>query len=88
MIKTEKVVALLRRQIEKLEKLSGEELGGYAIIISPDQPEVPLEVLLLDNYSDERSFLELVKGKLVTAKIMTEKDQFGAVGTGGAPWRK
>ena len=86
MIQADKVVALLKRQIEKLEKLAGEELGGYAIIISPDQPEAPLEVLLLDNYSDERSFLELVRGKLVTAKILTEKEQFGAVGT--APWRK
>lgn len=73
-MKAEKVIAQLEKSIVTLKKLEGEDVSGYALVISPS-PDTPIiEYLALASSEDEQTFFQFLANKFKNVK---EQNQFG-----------
>ena len=66
-MKTEGIIELLDKHRKLMEALPGQNLGGFALIVGPTD-DAPVEIVLLDTKSDEKSFVTLVRDKLMAVK--------------------
>lgn len=74
-MKAEEITALLNVQIARLDKLTGEEISGFALLVPPEG--APIEFLTM-GAGDNKGFFGLVADRIKGSLDLSG----GAVGTG------
>ncbi len=74
MIKPERIIAILEKNVALMKALNDQQISGFAIIMSPDAE--PIEFVTIGSQSDQRSFYEYLTNKL---KGSVETSQYGGV---------
>lgn len=76
MIKSEDVIAALDKQKARLEKLAGEELAGFALIIPPEGDAI--DIVVMETPTSVESFYQRLRDRLIGLGQPTNSS-YGAV---------
>lgn len=74
MISPDKIVALLEKNTKLMTALSGQQIGGFAIIVPPDGE--PIEFVTMGSQSDQKSFFKYLTDKISGS---VEANSYGGV---------
>lgn len=74
MVKAEKIIELLEKHKETLQRLEGKEIAGFALIVPPEGESI--EFISLASHGDITSFFKFLADKLAASR---ETSGFGGV---------
>jgi len=77
MIKPEKIIAILERNVALMKALNDQTISGFAVIVSPEGE--PIEFVTLGTQSDQKSFFKYLTDKISGS---VEASGYGGVRTG------
>lgn len=80
MILAEEVIILLEAQIARLAKLTGEEVGGFVMIVPPEGEAIAY--MVLDSTATPLTFFDAVNKKMA---LYINDAQLGGVNVPGMP---
>lgn len=78
-MKAEELIFVLQKQIDFLKRNSGEEIGGFALLVAPDCPVI--EFMTIGSHEDQKTFFSSLKDRMA---LCLEMNSYGGVNVPGS----